>query len=133
MKIRSTYSNLIAIVVLTMTLSIVWARPVMAQGSIFGTVTNSNASVPANGDISFIGYLDDTDEEIRIETSDGAGYDSGFWYDDFQNYLTEASGNPYDYHFYNVTNNEGFVLSDTIPINSFQQEDVVLAPVLDNR
>jgi len=100
-----------------------------AQGSIFGTVTNSGATTPANGEILFVGYLDDTDEEIRIESSDGAGYDAGNWFDDFQNYLTEAPGNPYDYHFYNITNSEGFHLSGLIPNNSFQQENVTLAPV----
>lgn len=100
-----------------------------AQGSIFGTVTNSDLSSPANGDISFVGYLDDTDEEIRIETSDGAGYDAGNWFDDFQNYLTEAPGNAYDYHFHNAVNGEGFQLSSLVPSNSFQQENVVLAPV----
>jgi len=101
----------------------------LAQGSIFGSVTNSDVTVPANGEISFFGYLDDTDEEIRIETSVGAGYDAGNWFDDFQNYLTEAPGNPYDYHFYNMANSEGFVLSKLIPNNSFQQEDIVLAAV----
>ena len=100
-----------------------------AQGSIFGTVTNSDLSSPANGDISFVGYLDDTDEEIRIETSDGAGYDAGNWFDDFQNYLTEAPGNAYDYHFYNTANGEGFQLSSLVPSNSFQQEDVALSAV----
>jgi hypothetical protein len=105
------------------------ASSAFAQGSIFGAVTNSNTSVPANGQISFFGYLDNTDEEIRIETSAGAGYDAGYWFDDFQNYLTEAPGNPYDYHFYNTANGEGFVLSKTIPSNSFQQEDINLAAV----
>jgi hypothetical protein len=100
-----------------------------AQGSIYGSVSNSDATTPANGEISFFGYLDDTDEEIRIETCVGAGYDGGNWYDDFQNYLTEAAGNPYDYHFYNNTNGEGFVLSELIPNNSFQQEDITIAPV----
>ena len=100
-----------------------------AQGSIFGTVSNANATVPANGEILFVGYLDNTDEEIRIESSDGAGYDAGNWFDDFQNYLTEAPGNPYDYHFYNVANSQGFQLSGLIPNNSFQQENVTLAPV----
>ncbi len=100
------------------------------QGSIFGSVTNSDASVPANGEMSFFGYLDNTDEEIRIETSVGAGYDAGNWFDDFQNYLTEAPGNPYAYHFYNIANGEGFVLSKLIPNNSFQQEDILLAPVV---
>jgi hypothetical protein len=100
-----------------------------AQGSIFGTVTNSNGSTPANGNISFFGFLDDTDEEIRIETCVGAGYDAGNWFDDFQNYLTEAPGNPYDYHFYNQANGQGAVLSKLIPNNSFQQENIALVPV----
>ncbi len=99
-----------------------------AQGSIFGTVQNSNLTTPADGDILFFGFLDDTDEEIRIELSDGAGYQSGNWFDDFQNYLTEAAGNPYDYYFVNTTNGEAFHLGKTIPSNSFQQEDILLAP-----
>ncbi len=100
-----------------------------AQGSIYGSVANSDASSPANGDISFFGYLDDTDEEIRIESSTGAGYDAGHWFDDFQNYLTEAPNNPYDFHFYNSTNSEGYVLSGLIPSNSYQEENVTLATV----
>jgi hypothetical protein len=109
---------------------LIWcADSISAQGSIFGAVTNSDASTPDSGDIAFIGYLDDTDEEIRIVTSIGAGYDNGNWYDDFQNYLTEAPGNPYDYHFHNLTNGEGFVLSKAIPNNSFQEEDIVLGAV----
>ena len=102
---------------------------VLAQGSITGNVLNSSLSTPANGEIFFVGFLDNTDEEIRIESSDGAGYDNGNWYDDFQNYLTEAPGNPYVYYFYNPTNGEGHQLSKTIPSNSFQQENVLLAPV----
>jgi len=100
-----------------------------AQGSIFGTVANSDLSTPVNGEISFVGYLDDTDEEIRIETSVGAGYDAGNWFDDFQNYLTEAAGNPYDYHFYNSTNGEGYILSGPIPSSSFHQEDIALTAI----
>jgi len=105
------------------------ASPAMGQGSIFGLVTNSDATTPADSDISFFGYLDDTDEEIRIESSTGAGYDSGHWYDDFQNYLTEAPDNPYDYHFYNTVNGEGFILSKLIPNNSFQEENIPLGSV----
>ncbi len=99
-----------------------------AQGSIFGTVQNSNLTTPADGDILFFGFLDDTDEEIRIQSSDGAGYQSGNWFDDFQNYLTEAAGNPYDYYFFNTVNGETFHLAKPIPNNSFQQEDILLAP-----
>jgi len=100
-----------------------------AQGSIFGTVTNSNLSTPANGEISFFGFLDSTDEEIRIETSVGAGYDNGNWYDDFQNYLTEAAGNPYEFYFFNPANSEGANLEGPIPSNSFQQENIALSSV----
>jgi len=101
----------------------------VGQGSIFGAVVRSGGGVPANSAISFVGYLDDTDEEIRIESSVGAGYDAGFWFDDFQNYQTESPGNPYDYHFYDHVQGEGVALSGTIPDNSFQQEDVTLGPV----
>lgn len=97
-----------------------------AQGSIFGIVVNSDISTPANGEISFFGFLDDTDEEVRIESSVGAGYDAGNWFDDFQNYLTEAAGNPYDFYFHNRANAEGAILSNLIPNNSYQQEDIVL-------
>jgi len=109
---------------------LLYSSSAFAQGSIFGTVANSDLTTPANGEISFFGYLDDTDEEVHIETSIGAGYDAGNWFDDFQNYLTEAPGNPYDYHFFNGINGEGAVLSDIIPNNSFQQEDITLAPVV---
>ncbi len=98
-----------------------------AQGSIFGAVSNSDLSVPANGELQFVGYLDNSDEEIRIETSTGAGYDEGNWYDDFQNYLTEAPGNPYDYHFFNNVNNQSAILSALIPNNSFEQKNIQLS------
>ncbi|MCH7878130.1 MAG: IPT/TIG domain-containing protein [candidate division Zixibacteria bacterium] len=100
-----------------------------AQGSIFGTVQNSDLTFPANGQVSFFGFLDNADAEIRIETSTGAGYDNGNWFDDFQNYLTEAPGNPYDYYFTNAFVSQGFHLAKLIPNNSFQQENVLLAPV----
>jgi hypothetical protein len=103
--------------------------PVAAQGSIFGSVTNSDATVPDSSELRFFGFLDDTDEEIRVISSVGAGYDNGNWYDDFQNFLTEAAGNPYDYFFYNSSKSEGYVLSSLIPDNSFQEEDILLTPV----
>jgi hypothetical protein len=108
----------------------VFPSAVYGQGSIFGSVTNADASVPGPGEISFFGYLDNTDEEIRLESCVGAGYDAGNWFDDFQNFLSEAPGNPYDYHFYNMVKGQGFVLSNVIPNNSFQQENVNLAAVV---
>jgi len=121
---RTLYLGIPGIVILS-----VLSSSAFAQGSIFGVVTNFDASTPAAGEISFFGFLDDTDEEIRIMTSDGAGYDAGYWFDDFQNYLSETAGNPYDYYFYNATNGEGFHLAELLPDNSFQQEDIQLAPV----
>ncbi len=97
-----------------------------AQGSITGTVSNSDLSTPADGEISFVGFLDDTDEEIRLESSVGAGYMSGTWYDDFQNYLTESAGNSYDYYFVNTATGEAVHLSGSIPANSFQIENIAL-------
>ena len=108
---------------------IISSQPIFAQGSIFGNVSNSNASIPANGEINFYGYLDNTDEEIRIESCVGAGYDNGNWFDDFQNYLTKAFGDPFNFHFHNSTNNEGYVLFSTIEVGSFQQEDIILSSI----
>ncbi len=96
------------------------------QGSIYGTVNNSDMSAPADGEISFIGFLDDTDEEIRIDGCTGADYESGYWFDDFQNYLTEAPGNPYDFYFFNLTNGERYHLTGIIPNNSYERQDVIL-------
>ena len=103
--------------------------PLWAQGSISGTVTNSGGSTPADGEIQFFGFLDDTDEEIRLSGSDGAGYESGHWFDEFQNYLTEGPGNPYDYYFFNSAIGEGFHLEDTIPNNSFEIRNFILSPL----
>ncbi|MBK7141794.1 MAG: tandem-95 repeat protein [bacterium] len=100
-----------------------------AQGSIFGTVQNSNLTTPANGEISFYGFTNNTDDEIRLESSIGAGYDAGNWFDDFQNYLSKTPGNPYTYRFFNTVNGEGAVLASTIPNNSFQQENISLGTV----
>ncbi len=121
--------RLVRLCVLAVTAIAVIPLTAAAQGSIFGTVQNADLTVPPNGNISFFGFLDDTDEEIRIETSTGAGYDDGNWFDDFQNYLTEAPGNPYDYYFYNASRAEGFHLNKTIPNNSFQQENILLQTV----
>jgi hypothetical protein len=119
-------NTLPGLLILTGLAFVVPAGQLMAQGSIFGAVTNSDMTVPTDDNLYFVGYLDDTDEEIRIESSVGAGYENGNWFDDFQNYLTEAPGNPYDYHFFNVANGEAAVLSGLIPNNSYQQEDVQL-------
>lgn len=101
-------------------------KQVSAQGSIFGMVQNSDLTLPANGELTFFGFLGDTDNELRIESVVGAGYDNGNWFDDFQNYLDESPGKPYRYYFYNMANSEVSLLVGTVPNNSFQQENVQL-------
>jgi len=115
------------LVILISAVATVWSGAALAQGSIFGTVENADGSSPAAFDLLWCGFLDDTDEEIRIESNTGAGYDGMYWFDDFQNFTTEAAGNPYDYYFTNMANSESYHLTGLIPDSSYQQEDIVLA------
>lgn len=112
-------------------LCLLWASfgptPALGQGNIFGTVKNADLTSPPAGQLSWVGFLDGTDDEIRIESNIGAGYDGANWYDDFQNYTTEAAGNPYDFLFVNSANGQSYHLAGPIPANGFQQEDVILA------
>jgi hypothetical protein len=100
-----------------------------AQGQIYGQVESAGGTNPAADVLRWAGWLDDTDEEIRIESNTGAGYDGLYWYDDFQNYTTEAAGNPYDYIFVNTENGEAVHLQKAIPSNSFQEENIALSPM----
>lgn len=119
-------SKLATIVAISLTLI---ASAIYGQGSIFGQVQNSDFSIPANGEIAFFGFIGDADNELRIDGLDGAGFDGGNWFDDFQNYQSESPGQPYDYYFFNLTNFESAHLAKTIPDNSFQQEDIILSGV----
>ena len=118
----------ISLIALTFSILLI-TPPTYGQGSIYGTVAGSDMSAPADGELSFFGFLNDTDEEIRIETSDGAGYEGGYWYDDFQNYLTEAPGNPYDFYFYDFGDGDGLHFEGLMPNNSYQEENITLTPV----
>ena len=55
--LRSNISRLIAIPIVLLLLHVSSA---FAQGSIYGSITNSDAGIPANGEISFYGL------EVRI-------------------------------------------------------------------
>jgi len=113
-------------------LSVINTAAEPAQGSIYGSVINSDSSVPDSTTFVFFGFIRDTDDEVKINSADGVGYDndidSGFWYDDFQNYLNEAAGVPYDYFFFNNANSEAFHLGKLIPSKSLWREDITLAP-----
>ena len=104
--------------------------PVSAQGVIFGTVQNADLSNPSAAELSWFGFLDGTDEEIRIETNTGAGYDGVNWFDDFQNYTTESPGGIYQFVYVDPLKAEAFQLTGVIPSNSFQEENVVLASAI---
>jgi hypothetical protein len=102
---------------------------VRAQGAITGTVTAADGTAPDSGCLLFFGYIDNSDKEIRIQGSDGTDYDNGNWYDDFQNYLSEAPGQPYSYQFCDTSRDEGYILTGLISYQSYQENDVTLAPV----
>jgi hypothetical protein len=124
---KSSYYSITINTLFLLFICLAGVSPLKAQGSIFGAVENGDDSVPVNADLSFYGYLDDTDGEIKIEGTVGAGYDAGHWFDNFQNYISATAGNPYDYHFFNKINGEMAILSGFIPDNSYQQEDIVLS------
>jgi len=45
----------------------------------YGKVFNSDGSVPANNDITFISYIVDRPGEVQTETSIGSSYSDGYW------------------------------------------------------
>jgi hypothetical protein len=122
--------HIIRLTIAVALLALLGGSRLCAQGVVTGEVTNSDAGVPADGEISFFGFLGNTDDEIRLESSDGAGYETGNWYDDLQNYGSEQPDDPYDFYFFNAANGEGFHLEGFQPNNSFQDSiDVTLGSV----
>ena len=99
----------------------------MAQGSIYGTVTNSDLGTPADNVILFFGFTNNSDVEIHVRGGIGIDYEAGNWYDEFQNFTTNGAGLPYSYYFFDTLTLEGAILNKTIPNNSFQREDIELA------
>ena len=79
--------------------------------------------------VVFFGFINNTDDELRVSSSIGAGYENRNWFDDFQNYISKSAGMPYDYYFFDLATAEGGQLSSVIPNNSFQQENVQLLPL----
>ena len=100
-----------------------------AQGSVWGRVRNADQSAPDSLFFTFFGFIKDSDDELRLNFCDGAGFDQGNWFDDFQNYSDESAGDAYDYWFFNHENGEGYHLSGIIPSNSYDSAHVTLAPM----
>lgn len=128
---RRSKQRPLAVVTLVLLSVWLWFTPEAgAQGSVFGDVTLSDFSTPDDSDLVFFGFIRGTDEAIRLSTADGAGYDGGFWFDDFQNYLDEAPQVRFDYFFFDTVVMERCHLSGTILPESIQQEDVALSAVV---
>lgn len=129
LDVRLNMSSFVRVLAALVLVCVCWPAEGHAQGSIFGTVTRTDLGTPANADVAFFGFIRGTDNEIRVSSSDGAGYDQGFWYDDFQNYLDEAPGVRFDYFLFDTVALERCQLSATILAESIQQEDANLLTV----
>ncbi len=99
----------------------------VAQGSIFGVLQKLDLSTPPDASVSFIGFIDNTDTELRTNLCIGAGYESGHWFDDFQNYIGETPGLEYRYYFFSPLDAQASALISEIPDNSYEQQDIILA------
>jgi hypothetical protein len=108
-------------------MSLGFAGSSAAQGNIFGIVTASDLSTPPDDELVFFGFVNNTDNEIRLPACIGVGYESGNWYDNFQNFQGASAGMAYRYYFFDPAITEAAQLSGTIPTNSFQQEDIDLS------
>ena len=100
-----------------------------AQGSVWGELRHFDLSTPPDNSILFLGFINNTDNELRIQSCIGAGYDNGFWYDDFQNYIGEVPGLEYRYYFFHPISGEAATLVSVIPDNSYERQDITLVPV----
>ncbi len=100
------------------------------QGPIFGQVQLSDSSVPANGELTFIGFVAGSDNELHLYGSIGAGYDAGNWFDDFQNFISAPVGESCQYDFFDTLAGEGVRLITTIIDDGIQTEPISLAPQL---
>jgi hypothetical protein len=119
----------LALLVLVAMAALIPVDCAQAQGSITGLVSRDDLSTPPDGEIEFLGFIRNTDDEIHIQSCTGAGYEGGHWYDDFQNFLDEAVGVPYRYYFFDRAVSQMTVLNKTIPNNSYQEEDIALLAI----
>lgn len=56
--------------------------------NVFGRLFNSDGSVPADGDITFVAYITVRPNEKQTQDSPGAGYESGYWFVNVGNFPT---------------------------------------------
>lgn len=122
--------NIIKFAILPLAVLVVFGslQVVMAQGAIYGLVERSGGDNPPDSSLLFIGFVDNTDNEIHVSGSVGADYDGGHWYDNFPNYLFAPAGIGFTYHFFDTSSLESASLDALISSDSYQEHDVTLAP-----
>jgi len=98
----------------------------------YGKVFNSNGTVPANGDITFISYITSRPSEILTQSSPGCGYSDGYWQVQVGNFPTNwQAGDTLRTEVTNVTNNEtGAVEVVMTNAGSDAAPDLYLEPVV---
>lgn len=73
----------------------------------YGKVFNSNGTVPASGEITFVSYITSRPAEILTQSSPGCGYSSGYWQVQVGNFPTNwQAGDVLRTEVTNVVNNE---------------------------
>jgi hypothetical protein len=103
-----------------------------APHTAYGKVFNSDSSVPADDEITFISYIIYRSGEVLTETSTGCGYSDGYWSVAVNNFPSEWSvGEILRTEVTNIVNGEtGAVEVAMTDAGSDQAEDLYLEPIV---
>lgn len=96
---------------------------------LFGELRNSNGTIPGDDDITFLCYVDGTDDEIQTESTVTRNYQGGFFSVETQNFTPTppATGAAFDIFFTNVVNGESAHFQTTVPAAAMQYPLITLA------
>jgi hypothetical protein len=99
--------------------------------TVTGRVFNHNASVPADGSITFNAYITSRPGEVQTQSSTGAGYSGGNWFIGTGNFPTAWSvGDVLHVGFTNTVNGENGSVNVTLTSGDPDYaSDVTLAPI----
>ena len=95
--------------------------------TLWGSVKTHDGYVPDNSSLTFICFIEKTDNLIRTEDDSGATYESGFYQDETSNYPGVDVKDKYDIYFTDIAKGEAGSINITIP-NQTTKIDVTLAP-----
>ncbi len=97
----------------------------------WGGAKNDDSFVPDESYLTFISFIEGTDNIIRTEDSDGATYENDFYQDETSNFPDVDVGDQYEIYFNSITSGTqsktGFV-NTTIP-NLSSRSDITLVTV----